>query len=53
MPLKKGRKYEHFKSKAAYKKYEAFIHKHHIPHKHHKYVVIAGKKHRVRKNGSR
>jgi hypothetical protein len=37
MPLKKGRKYEHFKSKAAYGKY----------------VVIAGKKHRVRKNGSR
>ena len=48
MPIKKGRKYEHFKSRKAYGKYEAFIHMHHIPHKHRKIVVIGGKKHRVK-----
>jgi hypothetical protein len=47
MPIKKGRKYEHFKSKKAYKKYEAYIHIHDIPHKHHKFVVIHGRKHKV------
>ena len=49
MPIKKGRKYEHFKSKKKYNKYEAYIHMHHIPHKHRKYVVIRGKKHRVKR----
>ena len=48
MVIKKGRKYEHFKSKKAYKKYEAYIHIHKIPHKHRKTVVIKGKKHKVK-----
>ena len=49
VPIKKGRKYEHFKSIKAYKKYTAYIHIHKIPHKHRKIVVVRGKKHRVRK----
>ena len=58
MPIKKGRKYEHFKSKKGYEKYLAFIHMHNIPHKHHQKVIIAGKPHKVksdrkRKNRSR
>ena len=39
----------HFKSKAGYKKYEAFIHIHHVPHKYHSEVVIAGKRHHVKR----
>ena len=54
MPIKKGRKYEHFKNRKAYNRYEAFIHIHHVKHKHRKFVVIGGKKHRVRhKNKSK
>ena len=49
MPIEKGRKYEHFKSKKKYDKYEAYIHMHHIPHKHRKYVIIRGKKHKVKR----
>ena len=49
MVIKKGRKYEHFKSKKAYKKYEAYIHIHKIPHKHRKTVIIKGKKHKVKR----
>ena len=49
MVVKKGRKYERFKSKEAYDKYEAYIHIHHIPHKHRNYVIINGKKHKVKK----
>ena len=49
MVVKKGRKYERFKSKKAYNKYEAYIHMNHIPHKHRSTVVIHGKKHRVKK----
>jgi len=51
MPIKKGEKYEHFKSKKAYDKYEAFIHIHNIKHSHKKYVIIAGKKHKVNSRG--
>jgi hypothetical protein len=39
---------EHFKSKKKYRKYEAYIHIHHIKHRHHEYVYIAGKKHKVK-----
>ena len=46
---KRARKYEHFKNKEAYDKYEAYIHIHHIPHKHRNIVMIHGKKHRVKK----
>ena len=49
MVVKKGKKYEQFKSKKAYDKYEAYIHMHKIPHKHHNIVMIHGKKHRVKK----
>ena len=49
MPIKKGRKYEHFKSRKKYNKYEAYIHIHHVPHKHHKFVVIHGRKHKVKR----
>ena len=49
MPIKKGRKYEHFKSRKKYRKYEAYIHIHHIPHKHHRFVVIHGRKHKVKR----
>ena len=48
MPIKKGNKYEHFKSKKAYKKYTAYIHIHHIKHKHRKTVIIHGKRHKVK-----
>ena len=53
MPIKKGRKYEHFKSKKGYEKYVAFLHMHDIPHKHHNKVVIAGKVHKVKRNKKR
>ena len=33
MPIRKGRKYEHFKSRKAYNKYEAYIHIHGRKHK--------------------
>ena len=46
---KRARKYEHFKSKKAYDKYEAYIHMNHIPHKHRSVVIINGKKHKVKK----
>ena len=49
MVVKKGRKYERFKSKKAYDKYEAYIHMNHIPHKHRNIVIINGKKHKVKK----
>jgi len=39
----------HFKSKKAYKKYIGYIWAHHIPHEHHRYVYIHGKRHRVKK----
>ena len=41
-------KTEHFRSKKAYRKYIAYIHIHHIPHRHHKFVFIKGWKHRVK-----
>jgi hypothetical protein len=47
MPYK-THKYKRFKSKEAYRKYQAYIHIHKIPHSHHKYVRIKGKKHKVR-----
>lgn len=50
MPIKNGRKYEHFKSKSAYDKYEAYIHINKVPHKHRSKVVIAGKIHHVGKH---
>ena len=49
MVVKKGRKYERFKSKKAYDKYEAYIRINRIPHKHRNVVIIRGKKHRVKK----
>ncbi len=38
---------EHFKSDEAYRKSRAYTHIHHIP-THAKYVVVAGKKHKVK-----
>jgi len=38
-----------FKSKAAYERYLAFLHMHHIKVRHHpRYVVIAGHRHKVK-----
>jgi len=43
-----SRMVEHFKSKKAYDKYEAYIHIHDIPHKHHDKVIIDGHAHKVK-----
>jgi hypothetical protein len=53
MPIAKGRKLEHFKSKTAYKKYQAYIHIHKVPHHHKRKVVIAGKIHHVKQSKER
>ena len=44
-------KHEHFKSRKAYDKYEAYIHIHHVPHRFHPTVWIAGMKHHPKRSG--
>ena len=48
MPYK-THKYKKFKNKKDYDRYEAYIHMHNIPHKHHETVRIAGKLHHPRR----
>lgn len=38
----------HYKSKEGFEKSMAYIHIHHVKHKHHDFVYIAGKKHPVK-----
>jgi len=38
----------HFKSRRSYRKFNAYVHIHHLVKHHPKYVVIHGRRHRVR-----
>ena len=48
MARRKAPRVRHFKSKKAYRKFVAYIHIHHIKTRKPKYVVIAGRRHRIK-----